>query len=108
MTMPEEMFNAIRNARMFMVALADPKVTPKIPKEVRKNARDRLKHFPSEFDLKELENIYYAAGKNPNIVFNDCMKRLESVRGELILAEGKVANIGQAIINTITNTNKQE
>lgn len=108
MTMPEEMFNAIRNARMFMEALMDPTATPKVPKEIRKRARDRLKHFPSEFDTKELENIYYAAGKNPNIVFNDCMKRLESVRGELILAEGKVANIGQAIINTITNTNKQE
>jgi hypothetical protein len=30
------------------------------------------------------------------------------VRGELILAEGKVATIGQAIMTTITNTNKQE
>ena len=47
MTLPEEMFNSIRSARMFMTALMDPALTPKVPKEIRSRARDRLKHFAS-------------------------------------------------------------
>lgn len=101
MTMPEEMFQAIRNARHFMVALMDPKQTPKVPKEVRKRARDRLKHFPSEFEVNELEKIHGLAGRNPNILFNECMKRLDSVRAELIMAGAKVDDAQRKIIETI-------
>ena len=101
MTIPDEMFNSLRNARHFMLALMDPKQTPKVPKEIRKRARDRLKHFPSEYDIDQLEQMHANMQNNPNIVFNDCMKRLESVRGELILAERKVANITTEIIQAI-------
>jgi hypothetical protein len=38
---------------------------------------------------------------DPNIVFEECMKRLDSVRTELILAERKVGEVGNAIIETI-------
>jgi len=109
MTMPDEMFNAIRNARHFMLALMDPKQTPKVPKEIRKRARDRLKHFPSEFDISELEKIHAVSGDDPNILFGQCMKRLDSIRSELILAERKVSDVGNAIVEAINqnrgNTN---
>lgn len=105
MTMPNEMFNAIRNARHFMLALMNPKETPKVPKEIRKRARDRLKHFPSEYEISELEKMHSMMSGDPNIVFNECMKRLDSVRSELILAERKVSEVGNAIIETI-NKNK--
>lgn len=101
MTLPQEMFQSIRNARHFMLALMDPKQTPKVPKEIRKRARDRLKHFPSEYEIDQLEKIHAHADKDPNILFSECMKRLDSVRGELILAERKVAEVGNTIIETI-------
>jgi len=101
MTMPDEMFNAIRNARHFMLALMDPKQTPKVPKEIRKRARDRLKHFPSEYEIKQLEQMHENMSGDPNIVFGECMKRLDSVRAELILAERKVGEVGNAIMDTI-------
>lgn len=107
MTLPEEMFNAIRSARHFMLALMDPKQTPKVPKEVRKRARDRLKHFPNEFDLKELEKIHALKDKDPNIVFNECMKRLDSIRAELIIAEQKVNEVGSQIVQVIQNNRGQ-
>ena len=105
MTLPQEMFQAIRNARFFMMALMDPTQTPKVPKAVRQRARDRLKHFPSEYEINELEKMHSTMSGDPNIVFNECMKRLDSVRGELILAERKVSEVGNAIVETI-NKNK--
>jgi hypothetical protein len=106
MTMPNEMFQAIRNARHFMLALMDPKQTPKIPKEIRKRARDRLKHFPSEYEINELEKLHSAQDTDPNVLLQECMKRLDSVRGTLILSERKVEEVGNAIIHTI-NGSKQ-
>jgi hypothetical protein len=108
MTMPDEMFNAIRSARHFMMALMDPKQTPKVPKEIRQRARDRLKHFPSEFDIGQLEKMHSTMSKDPNILFNECMKRLDSVRGELILAERKIGDVGNAIIETIKNKGTED
>ncbi len=108
MTIPEEMFNAIRSARHFMLALMDPKQTPKVPKDVRKRARDRLKHFPSEHEVMELEKLHSKKDLNPNILLSECMKRLDSVRGELILAERKIVQVGNDIVQTVNNTRKQE
>ena len=101
MTMPDEMFNSLRNARHFMLALMDSKQTPKIPKAIRQRARDRLKHFPSEYEISELEKMHSTMSGDPNIVFNECMKRLDSIRGELILTERKIGEVGNNIIETI-------
>ena len=54
MTTTEEMLNAIDNARNFMYRLLDPKQTPRVPKSVRKDARDRLKHFPSQYNTDRI------------------------------------------------------
>lgn len=103
MTMPDEMFNSLRNARHFMLALMDPKQTPKVPREVRNQARDRLRHFPSEYEIGELEKMHSSSDKDPNILLQDCMKRLDSVRGEIIMAEHKVTAVGNRIVETIRN-----
>jgi hypothetical protein len=104
MTVPEEMFNAIRNARHFMLALMDPKQTPKVPREVRKRARERLKHFPSEFDISEMEKFHALRDEDPNILFGQCMKRLDSVRAEITIAERKLSDVGNDIVTAIRNT----
>lgn len=107
MTLPEEMFNAIRSARHFMLALMDPKQTPKVPKEVRKRARDRLKHFPNEFEIDNLEKMHANMQNDPNIVFNECMRTLDSVRFELILAERKVDKVRNEIVQVIESNRGQ-
>jgi len=55
MTLPSERYNAIRNARNFLCDLMDPSKTPRVPAAIRKRARDRLKHFPTEYDVSEWE-----------------------------------------------------
>ena len=104
MTLPQEMFQSIRNARHFMVALMDPSQTPKVPKAVRQRARDRLKHFPSEYEINELEKMHSLMGRDPNILLNECMKDLDSIRGELTIVNKRVNDVGNGIIETIKNT----
>ena len=47
-----ERFNSVKRAREFLYSLLDPKKTPRVPKEIRLQARSVLKHFPSDFDME--------------------------------------------------------
>jgi hypothetical protein len=57
MTVPFEKVISVKNAREFLFELLDPKKTPKVPKSVRKRAYQLLKHFPSDFNLKQIQNL---------------------------------------------------
>lgn len=51
MTLPYERVNAINNTRDFLYDLMDPKVTPRIPKIIRRRAHGLLRHYPSPWDV---------------------------------------------------------
>ena len=55
MTMPNERYYSIRNTRAFLVDLMDPKITPRVPKEIRMKAYYCLKHFPDEYHMEEAQ-----------------------------------------------------
>jgi len=57
MTMPNERRNAINHTRRFLVALMDPKKTPKVPSAVRKEASRCLKHYPGEYHMEQAEQL---------------------------------------------------
>jgi hypothetical protein len=84
----------------------DPKQTPKIPKKIRKWARDQLKHFPSEYEIDELEKIHSLKDTDSNVLLQECMKRLDSVRGDITIAEQKINKVGNAIIETINRSKR--
>jgi hypothetical protein len=65
MTIPSERYRAIQKAREFLRDLLDPKKTPKVPKEIRRQAGSVLRHFPGDFYLEEL------AKKAPDIIENE-------------------------------------
>lgn len=52
MTLPFERTRAVNHARGFLQSLTDPQQTPRIPKDIREQARIVLKHFPTPFDMK--------------------------------------------------------
>lgn len=54
MTVPFERFRAVKNAEQFLLDLCNPKVTPRVPKSIREQARWCLKHYPSQFDMEEV------------------------------------------------------
>ena len=51
--MPNERRWAINNTRQFLVDLIDPKKTPRVPKETRKEASRCLKHYPGDYYIEE-------------------------------------------------------
>jgi len=53
MTMPNERRNAVNFTRNFLVALMDPQKTPRVPMDVRREARRCLKHYPREYDMEQ-------------------------------------------------------
>jgi hypothetical protein len=53
MTLPQEEYLSLINSRKFLLELLDPKKTPKVPKKVRLQARNCLKHFPFEIVIKK-------------------------------------------------------
>jgi len=52
-TLPYERMNALRSAEQLLCDLLDPKVTPRVPREIRQRARSVLRHFPlgSQLDV---------------------------------------------------------
>lgn len=108
MTLPSEMFNSIRNARHFLQALMDPKKTPGISKEFRLRARDRLKHFPSDWEVDEIEEVFMATKEHPANQLNKCFKSLEQIRLELILNSKRLNETGVAIMTAVHNINNKD
>ena len=51
MTLPHERYNAIKRTENFLKDLMDPKKTPRVPKEIRKQAYYCLRHYPGGYNL---------------------------------------------------------
>jgi hypothetical protein len=51
MTLPDERYRAVLAAQNLLIRLMDPKETPRVPKEIRQQARHVLRHYPSPWDM---------------------------------------------------------
>jgi hypothetical protein len=51
MTVPIERTNAVIRTQKFLIDLLDPKKTPRVPRSIRQDARNLLRHYPSEFEM---------------------------------------------------------
>ena len=51
MSLPREQAVALIQARQFLLSLCIPQETPRVPRVIRAQARNRLKHFPMSWDL---------------------------------------------------------
>ena len=56
MTLPVERKHAIKNTKRFLLDLSNPRITPRIPREIRDRARSLLKHYPTDLDMEEASN----------------------------------------------------
>ena len=65
MTLPVERLRAVSWARKFLRNLMDSRETPRVPKDIRRQAYSVLKHFPSDHDLER------AAAKIPDIFMTE-------------------------------------
>lgn len=69
MTLPDERYRAVMQAKRLLEELCDPKLTPRVAGGIRDRARGALRHFPTEWDMK------VAAMNSPN-VFQEKMEPL--------------------------------
>ena len=58
MTLPIERTNAVLRTERFLIDLMDPKKYPRVPKVVRQEAGRLLKHYPSQYDMEEMEERF--------------------------------------------------
>lgn len=55
MTLPDERYRAVVAAQQLLMDLLDPKLTPRVPREIRQRAAAALRHYPTAFDLQQIE-----------------------------------------------------
>lgn len=54
MTLPDERYRAVMWAERFLRDLASDTVNyPRVPKRVRQEARNILRHYPAEYEMKQ-------------------------------------------------------
>jgi len=70
MTLPFERKRAVTNTEQFLKGLLDPKKTPRVPSNVRREAASLLKHYPR---AQEMEMV---GEKVPDIFGDDDLKIL--------------------------------
>lgn len=58
MTVPVERSRAVINTREFLYALMTPSRTPRVPRDIRQQARALLKHYPTTYDIEQLAQVW--------------------------------------------------
>ena len=54
MTLPDERYRAVIQTRRFLLDLTNPQHTPRLPKLIRQTARDMLRHYPNEWEMRRV------------------------------------------------------
>ena len=52
MTLPDERYRSILQARRLLEELCDAKMTPRVSAGIRDRARGALRHYPSNYDMQ--------------------------------------------------------
>lgn len=62
MTLPDERYRSLKQAKKLLEELTDPGKTPRVPKIVRDRALGALRHFPLDMELE------FMASKCPELL----------------------------------------
>ena len=54
MTLPDERYRALKQAKKLLEELCDPGKTPRVPSIVRDRARGALRHFPQDWEIDKM------------------------------------------------------
>ena len=54
MTLPDERYRSILQARRLLEELCDPKLTPRVAAGIRDRARGALRHYPNDYDMRRV------------------------------------------------------
>lgn len=54
MTLPDERYAAVLRTKKFLMDLCDPVATPRVPKDIREQARWCLRHYPDTWEMQQV------------------------------------------------------
>ena len=57
MTLPDERYRAVVQTAKFLESLSYSSETKRVPLAVRQEARRLLRHYPNQWDMKEVERV---------------------------------------------------
>ena len=57
MTLPDERYRSIMQARRLLEELCDPRLTPRIAAGIRDRARGALRHYPRDYDMRAASEL---------------------------------------------------
>jgi hypothetical protein len=77
MTLPDERYRAVIQTRLFLKRLCDPRLTPRVPKDIRQQALWCLRHYPDDWDMD------LAAEQSPDVF----MVRMDPVHKFIVDSE---------------------
>ena len=66
MTLPDERYRAVKWAEQFLKDLCDPSKTPRVPKEIRRQASGILRHYPGSWDMDRAAHACPSVFASPN------------------------------------------
>lgn len=97
MTMPNERRWAVENTGRLLVDLLNPKQTPRVPSDIRKEASRCLRHYPLKYHME------IAAEESPE-VFGDWdsewrgpLERCRELEGEIADLKKYIAELEEAV-----------
>lgn len=57
MTLPDERYRAVQQARRLLEELSSPQLTPRVAQGIRDRARGALRHYPSDWDMQQVSEL---------------------------------------------------
>jgi len=51
MTLPDERYRTVLATEQFLIQLCSAKLSPRVPRAIRQQARSLLKHYPTTWDM---------------------------------------------------------
>ena len=56
MTLPDERYRSVLEAKRFLEDLLDPQKTPRVPKRIRAQAKSILRHYPNSYHMQTVSH----------------------------------------------------
>jgi hypothetical protein len=76
MTLPDERYRSLKQAKKLLEELVDPGKTPRVPAVVRERARGVLRHFPSDYEFEVMaSNCPNLLDTKPFSVYNTTINK---------------------------------
>ena len=82
MTLPHEEVRALIYAQEFLRRLIDPRITPRIPRAVRREARCCLRHYPFVSDIRDRWSDDVCEHDNTRALCRECGAGAENERAQ--------------------------